>query len=140
MAKEDILTETRHIKRIFAPGELQEFLQQMFRLKDDVGEIESEMDSFKKTKQAEIASRDAEIEVIENKLRNGYEQTPIQCVVEYEDNKAKYYNKTTGEFIEERSLTEQEQMKLAGGWTDADKIIRAVSDEITRVDVGKEDE
>ena len=140
MAKEDILTETRHIKRVFTSDERDEFLRQMFRLKDDADEKQADLDAFKKTKQAEIASVEAEIGVIENKLRNGYEQVPVQCVVKYEDNKAKYYQKSTGEFVEERSMTEQEQMKLAGGWVDAEKVIRAVNDEIQRIDAEKDDE
>jgi hypothetical protein len=128
MAKEDLLTETRHIKRVFTSEERDEFLRQMFRLRDDVGEREDELEAFKTTKKAEIAVLEAEVGVIENNLRNGYEQVPVQCIVKYENNKAIYIQKSTGEFVEERPMTEREQLNLAGGFTDAEQIIRADSE------------
>jgi hypothetical protein len=139
LAKEDLITETRHVKRLYTQSEMDEFLRQMFMEQDVIEEKQADLDAYKKSINGEIAQHEANAGALKNKLRTGYEQVPIQCIVKYENGKALYINKSTGEFIEERAMTEQEQMKLAGGFTDAEQIIRADSEKKMEEDAEDED-
>jgi hypothetical protein len=121
-------TETRYLSRNFTPEEKESMLQEMFSEQDAIGEKEDELDAFKKQVSAEIAQHEANVGVLKNKLRTGYEKIPVSCVIKYEENKAKYYRKDTGEFLDERPMSDREQMNLAGGFTDAEQIIRADSE------------
>jgi hypothetical protein len=58
------------------------------------------------------------------KLRNGYEEVQRECVISYEGNIIKFADKDTGEIVEEREMTEAEQMRLSGNMVDAEDIIR----------------
>ena len=121
----DVITETRHLTRVFTPSEREQFVQEMFREENSIAEQQANLDAYKEQVKAEIGQHEANLLAIKNKLRTGSEQTPVQCVVKYEDGKAKYYRKDTGEFIDERPMNDREQMSLAGGFVDAEQIIRA---------------
>ena len=121
-------TETRYIDRKFSNEEKDSMLREMFAEQDAIGEKEDELDAFKKQVQAEIAQHEATVGVLKNKLRLGCEKIPVPCIIRYEDGKAKYYNKATGEFLDERPMNDREQMNLAGGFIDAEQIIRADTD------------
>lgn len=120
----DAITETRHLTRAFTTEEKEAMMQEMFAEQDAIGEKEDELDAYKKQVQAEISQHEATVGVLKNKLRTGYEKIPVQCIVKYDDGKAKYYRKDTGEFVDERPMNDREQMNLAGGFTDAEQIIR----------------
>jgi hypothetical protein len=124
----DAITETRHLTRAFTTEEKEAMMQEMFSEQDAIGEKECELDAYKKQVQAEISQHEATIGVLKNKLRTGYEKIPVQCIVKYDGGKAKYYRKDTGEFVDERPMSDHEQMNLAGGFTDAEQIIRADSE------------
>ena len=123
----DVITETRHLTRVFTPSEREQFVQEMFREENSIAEQQANLDAYKEQVKAEIGQHEANLLVIKNKLRIGNEQTPVQCIVKYDDGKAKYYRKDTGEFIDERPMSDREQMSLAGGFIDAEQIIRADS-------------
>lgn len=118
-------TETRYINKPFTADEKDGMMHEMFIEQDAIEEKESEFDAYKKQVQAEIAQHEANIGVLKNKLRQGYDKIPVPCVIKYEDGKAKYYNKQTGEFLDERPMNDREQMNFAGGFVDAEQVIRA---------------
>jgi hypothetical protein len=76
-----------------------------------------------------IGGYDSDLRAAAQKLRNGYEEIQKECVVKYENNMAKYYDKDTGAFIEEHEITEAEQLRLSGKLVDAETIIREASEE-----------
>jgi len=51
--------------------------------------------------------------------------TPVHCTVKYDGKIATFANKETGEIVEKRELTEEEQLRLASQWHDAEEVIRA---------------
>ena len=137
-ATKEVITETRHLTRVFTPQEREQFVQDMFREENAIAEQQLNLEAYKEQVKAEIGQHEANLLVIKNKLRTGNEQTPVQCVVKYEDGKAKYYRKDTGEFVDERPMSDREQMSLAGGFTDAEQVIRADSERI--MDEDEDDE
>jgi hypothetical protein len=50
--------------------------------------------------------------------------TSVACIVKYSGKIAIFTDKQTGEIIEKRELTEEEQLRLASQWKDAEEIIR----------------
>jgi hypothetical protein len=52
----------------------------------------------------------------------------VQCRVTYDKNVAIFTDKETGEIVEKREMTEEEQLKLTSEWRDAEEVIRADSE------------
>lgn len=73
------------------------------------------------------------------KLRSGYEMRKRECDLRYESGLAKYFDRATGEMLEERPLTPTEQLKLSGKWVDAEQVIRADSEKQEAEDAEGED-
>jgi hypothetical protein len=76
-----------------------------------------------------IGGFDSDLRTAALKLRNGFEEVKKECIVRYEDNVAKYYDKDTGVLVDEHEMTEAEQLRLSGRMVDADAVIRAESEE-----------
>ena len=95
-------------------------------------ELESLKEQFKEAadeiKDA-IAGYDSDLRLAASKLRDGFEEVQKECVVKYEDNIAKFYDKDSGDLVDERELTEAEQMRLSGRMVDAEDVIREASKE-----------
>ena len=122
------LTETRYIKHQFNNDEIIELTHQMLKAESAIEEKEAEVKTFTTQAKADIARYEAEITGCKEKIRSGYENIGIPCTLKYEEGFAIYFKKGTGEIIEKRPMTDQEQMKLSGGFTDAEQIIRADSE------------
>jgi hypothetical protein len=134
------LTEVIYVKHTFTEKESLDLARKMARANSEINEKMGELKSITTSIKADIAEKEGSINSCSEKLNSGYEMRKVECILKYEENKAKYYDRATGELIEERGMTASEQLKLAGKWTDAEKVIRAVSEEIQRVDAGKEGE
>ena len=78
---------------------------------------------------AEIAEQEGIMNKCAEKLRSGYEMRSRQCNVTYDKNIVKYIDKETGEVLEERPMTEDEQLRLTGQRIDAEQIIRQAREE-----------
>jgi hypothetical protein len=120
----DNMTETRFVRHTFTEKEIVELAQKMARAESTIGEKADELKSVSTTIKAEIAEQEAILHKCAEKLRSGYEVTPKECNVSYNGNKIKYVEHQTGEVIEEREMTDEEQLKLTEHRIDAEKIIR----------------
>lgn len=82
-------------------------------------------DDFKERiiQQDDIIHRNAQI------LRDGFEMRPVECSVEYAYGRVKFTDVATGDIIEERDMTEDEQMRMSENRIDAEQIIRQSSAE-----------
>ena len=95
-------------------------------------ELESLKEEFKEAAdevKESIGGFESDLRTAALKLRNGFEEVKKECVVRYEDNVAKYYDKDNGILVEEHEMTEAEQMRLSGKMVDAEQIIRGASEE-----------
>jgi len=120
------MTETVYIKHPFTDKELLEVARKMSRAESTIREKEDELKSVATTIKAEIAEQDAIIHGCAEKLNSGYEMQKVECSLKYENGKAIYIDRN-GVIVEERDMTESEQMHLVSGgkFTDAEDIIRA---------------
>lgn len=59
----------------------------------------------------------------------GYESKMVECVAKYEKGEATFTDVHTGEVVEQRAITEEEQLRLSGKSIDAEQIIRQASKE-----------
>jgi hypothetical protein len=96
----------------------------MAQAQAQIREREDELKTVSSTIRAEIAELEAQMSQRGEKLRSGYTMMAKECYLEYTKTTVKYVDKETGEILEERPLTEDEQLQLTGERTDAEKLIR----------------
>ncbi len=121
------LTETIYIKHIFAGEEVMELARKMAGAEATISRKMEELKSVSTTIKADIAIQEGILHSSAEKLRSGYEMRPKEADVKYEKGVIKYVDKDTGEILEERPMTQDEQLRLSGTRTDAEQIIRESS-------------
>ena len=127
MAKqtEERLTETIWIKHSFNDVELVALAQRMARAESIISEKADELKSVVSTIKGEIAEQEGILHSSSEKMRTGYEMRQQKVFADYSvQGMVKYIDMATGEVVEERALTEDEQLRLSGKRTDAEKVIR----------------
>src|SRR4030042_535989 len=79
-------------------------------------ELEDEAEAFKTTKkqlEGEISTFSMELHTHAENYRKGYTEVKKECFVTYDGNRIIFTEKGTGEIVEERDMTETEQIKMA---------------------------
>ena len=121
----DPMTTVIEIKREYTDSEKIEFGKHIVEAMEEINEKEATLKEFAKSIKDEITAQETNMNENAVKLRHGYEMTSVMCFVTYDDNKiAIFTNKDTGEVVERRELTEEEQLRLNSQWEDAEKVIR----------------
>ena len=121
----DPMTTIVETKREYTDGEKIEFGKHIVEAMGLINEKEVELKEFAKSIKDEITAQETIMNENAVKLRQGYEMTSIMCFVTYDENKiAIFTNKDTGEVVERRELTEEEQLHLNSQWKDAEAVIR----------------
>ena len=121
----DPMTTIIETKREYADGEKIEFGKHIVEAMGLITEKEVELKEFAKSIKDEITAQETIMNENAVKLRQGYEMASVMCFVTYDDNKiAIFTNKDTGEVVERRELTEEEQLRLNSQWRDAEAVIR----------------
>ena len=95
-------------------------------------ELDLEANAFKETKkrlEGEISAIQLRLHDHAVQFRQGYEDVKHECIAAYHDNMVKFTDKDTGEVVEERPMTEAEQLRLSGKMVDAEQVIRQASEE-----------
>ena len=96
------------------------------RLSVKADELEAEAAAFKETKkllEGEMSSIQMELHDHAKKFRDGYEEVKMDCFVSYNGNEVTFTDKD-GVIVEQREMTEAEQLKLSGKLIDAEDVIR----------------
>lgn len=134
----DNLTETIYAKHTFTGEESMELARRMASAEATISRKMEELKSVSTTIKADIAIQEGILHSCAEKLRSGYEMRPKEADVKYEKGVVKYVDKETGEILEERPMTQDEQLRLSGTRVnteskghgiDAEKIIREASKE-----------
>ena len=97
------------------------------RLSAKSDELDAETDAFKDTRkrlEGEMSVIQSELHDHAMKFRRGHEEIRKECVATYEGTIVRFADKDTGEIVEEREMTEDEQMRLSGQMVDAEQVIR----------------
>ena len=133
-AKAEPLTQSIFVKKLFTDEQKIELGKQMAdaeeRLFAKSEELDAEADAFKETKkrlEGEMSAIQAELHDHAKMFRQGYESVQAECFVTYDGTIVKFTDKTTGEVVEEREMTEAEQLRLSGKMVDAENVIREAS-------------
>ncbi len=128
------LTQTIYVKYVFPDKELLELSRKMAGAEATINRKLEELKSVTTTIKADIAAQEGVLHSNAEKLRSGYEMRPKEADVKYEKGIVKYVDKETGEILEERPMTQEEQLRLASTdtkkiITDAEGIIRDANEE-----------
>ena len=123
------LTETIWIKCVLTNDEIVELAQKMARAEATVSEKSDQLKSVSTTIKAEITTQEGILHSCAEKLRSGYEMRPKETDVSYEKGIVKFVDKKTGEILEERPMTQDEQLRLNSTRIDAEEIIRQANEE-----------
>jgi len=118
------ITETIWIKHVLAGDEIMDLAQKMARAEASINEKLDQLKSVSAAIKAEIATQEGILHSCAEKLRSGYEMRPKEVSVNYDKGLVKYVDKETGEILEERSMTQDEQLRLSDVRIDAEDIIR----------------
>jgi hypothetical protein len=130
----DAITERIYVKYVYSDKEIVDLSRKKGQLDLEINEKSEALATMTKTIKAEIGELTAQFRSCGEKLRSGYEMRPRDCVVRYEDGLAKFYDKTSGEFLQERSMSTDEQLRLTGNRVDAEQIIRQDRDRLDSED------
>ncbi len=125
----DNLTQTIYVKYTFTDKEFLALSRKMASAEAAIGERMDELKSVSTTIKADIATQEGILHSCAEKLRSGYEMRPTECDVKYDKGIAKFVNKSTSEVVEERPMTQDEQLRLSERWVDAETVIRQARDE-----------
>ncbi len=125
----DNLTQTIYVKYIFTDPESLDLSRKMAGAVASISERMDELKSVSTTIKADITVQEGILNSCAEKLRSGYEMRPIECDVKYDNGMAKFTNIASGEIVEERPMTQDEQMRLNERRIDAEVIIRQSREE-----------
>ncbi len=132
---EQLTTEFVWVKKQFTPEQKIELGEKMADADDRLSKKETELtmaaEAFKEQRKAlegEITVISQELHNHARKFRAGFEEVHIECTVKYGGNRRLSYSKDGGELVEDRELTEAEQMRLSGNMVDAEQVIRHAND------------
>lgn len=123
------MTHVIYVKYVFPDNELLELSRKMARSEAAINEKMDELKSISTSIKADIAAQEGILHSCAEKLRSGYEMRQKETRVEYSNGIVAYVDKTTGEILEQREMTEDEQLRLTGTRIDAEDIIRESSEE-----------
>lgn len=125
------ITKNVEIKRKYTDADKLALLEQITEadkvVKAKQYELAGLQDSVKSLKEA-IAGQYEIISDLCDKYRLGYESKWTECSVTYADGIATFVDKN-GVIVEQREISEEEQLQLNSGFTDAENIIRQASKE-----------
>lgn len=108
-------TKTIYVKHEFTQEEMLALSAQMARAEAEISEKADELKSVSSTIKADIAIQEGILHKCAEKLRSGYEMRLKEATVKYESGIVKYLDKDTGEILEERPMSQEEQMQLSKG-------------------------
>lgn len=124
------LTRNIEIKKKFSNPDKLELLKQIAEHDEAINEKQMELSDLQDKAKAikeYIGTKHEEISSLCSKYRLGYESTWTECVATYNDGIATFTDEKTGEIVEQRPMTEAEQLQLSENRVDAEDIIRAAS-------------
>jgi uncharacterized protein YdcH (DUF465 family) len=125
-----LITETIQIKKPLTELQKLELLADISKSDDRIKDLENGIDEMKADikplKEAQERERDNISQALAN-YKCGFIMENYECSVVYDKGMATYYDIKNGEKVDERPLTESEQLGLTENRIDAEKIIREAS-------------
>ena len=120
----DPMVHVVEVKRPYTDKEIIAYSHNMAEAIRTIAEKEAELKAFASGIKDEIAGQESILNDCAARVNAKYEMISVPCSVKYDGKIATFTNKETGEIVEQRELTEEEQLRLTSGWKDAEQIIR----------------
>lgn len=125
------ITEVLQIKYKLSEKELADYALEIGKTSKKIADTTFKLEELSTPIKEEIKGLKGELSVLIEKVSSEFGSRPVDCVVKYNEGIAKYYDRATGDLVQERPMTDTEQMRLSGNRviTDAEQIIRRASEE-----------
>ncbi len=120
----DVLSQTLWVRHSFDDKERLQLGSQMASAEATIRAKQDELKSITDSIKAAISAQVAIMHSCSEQLRSGFREVPKECNVTYLKGMVKYVDKDTGEILEERPMTQEEQLQLIEHRTDAEALIR----------------
>ena len=124
MVSDNPLVQTIEVKYKYTDNELLGFSRELCEAYNIITAKELELKQFSSAIKEEKEIQEDIIADRAFKINAGYEMKPVQCTVKYDNGIVTFTNKENGEIMEQRPITEEEQLRLNSNWVDAEKVIR----------------
>lgn len=118
------MTVNIQVKRPISDEEKSTILNEIVVADETITKLTIELKEYTTTKKEDIEQQRDIISRCCKLARDGYEEVTHECSAVYFDGKAKFTDIHSGEVVEERQITEQEQLNLNEHVVDAEQIIR----------------
>ena len=121
---QDPMTQFIEKKRPYSDQEIMKYSYEMAEAMEVIENKILEQKEFDKKIKDEIAGQEVIMSDCAARIRQGVEIIPVECTVTYAEKVVTFTEKNTGEIVEQREMTEEEQLRLTDKWVDAERIIR----------------
>ena len=128
LVAQDPMTQFIDKKRQYSDQEIMKYSHEMAEAMEVIENKTLEQKEFDKKIKDEIAGQEGIMSDCAVRIRKGFEVIPVECAVTYKEKIVTFAEKSTGEIVEQREMTEEEQLHLTDKWVDAEKIIREDSE------------
>lgn len=125
---QDPMTQFIQKKKNYTDKEIMSYSRNMAEALGIIDSIAIELKEFTAQKKDEIEGQETIVNDCAARIRAGYEMIPVECKVTYEGNIATFIEKSTGEIVEKREITEEEQLRLNSNWVDAERVIKEANE------------
>ena len=107
--------ETVYIRHTFTPEERIKLGEEMAQAAATMKAKQDDLKAMQSSYKASIDLQAATVNLHATKIQNGYETRNVLCNVSYDHEKKEvnYIEETTGEVVQTRPMTKDEQLKLA---------------------------
>lgn len=122
------ITQTVYVKHEFTQAEKLDIANKMAWAENAISEKMDNLKSYTQTIKGEIAIQEEISHNCAGKLRSGYEMVPREATPKYESGVVKLVDCETGEVLEERPMTKDEQLRLSNS-LNADDVIKEIEKE-----------
>lgn len=123
------ITRNIEIKTPLTPDQIKDILQKVSEAHLEIERQQEELKIARESCKSECERQDEIISQCLARYRRGYDVKTCECFAKYENGEATFTDAKTGEIVEQRAISEEEQLQLSSNRIDAEDIIRQASDE-----------
>ena len=128
MPNSETLTQRIEVKKPLTADEKDELLKQISDAREMIEEQTEDLKIHRESVKDICDAQDDIISKCVELYRKGYNSKMVECEVKYSDGETTFFDVNSGEIVEQRPMTETEQLRLTSKFVDAENIIREDSD------------
>ena len=133
---ENTITENHQVKTPISDKEKLELLDKIVKTDFEMNEKIDALREYTKAEKGEIDALGGIISDCCERVRTGFISETYECAVTYEGTHITFTNVKNGEIVEQREMTEEEQLRLTSNRVDAEQVIRQARRKADKEDKG----